>query len=159
MPIPNIREYSPKDAAALRRCIVELQEFERTIDPKLPPGEEMADGYLASIHARCREANGKIFVAELDDSVVGFAAVLAQEKFTEPDEPLGTYAFISDLVVLSQYRRHGIGRQLLDHAEAFARAAGAREIRIGVLALNMAARKLYRSAEFMPHLEVFVKRW
>ena len=127
--------------------------------PNFRGGEDMADEYLESIHVRCREANGKIFVAEQDNLVVGFAAVMSQEKFTEPDEPLGTYALISDLVVLSQYRRHGIGKQLLEHAERFAKAAGAKEIRIGVLALNTGARKLYRSAEFMPHLEVFVKRW
>ena len=33
-----IREYRPADAPAARQCIVMLQEFARTNDPRLPPG-------------------------------------------------------------------------------------------------------------------------
>jgi ribosomal protein S18 acetylase RimI-like enzyme len=154
-----IRVYRQDDAPAVRRCVLELQEFERTIDPRLRPGEEMADRYWESIQARCAEANGRVFVAEQDGSVVGFVAVLAGERFTELDDPPGTYALVTDLVIQSSHRGRGIGRQLIQHAEAFARGAGATELRIGVLAENTVARQLYRSAGFVPHLEVFVKRW
>jgi ribosomal protein S18 acetylase RimI-like enzyme len=155
----HIRDYQPDDASALRQCVVALQEFERTMDPRLRPGESMADAYCEQIHARCRDADGRIFVAEQNGIVVGFVAVLAHETFKELDEPAGSYAFISDLVVLAPYRRRGIGRKLLERAEAFARAEGARELRIGVLARNDQARRLYLAAEFTPHLEIFSKRW
>lgn len=154
-----VREYCQTDAAALRQCVVELQEFERTIDPRLQPGDTMAVAYCEHIHARCLAAGGKVFVAELGDAVVGFVAVLAHEPFTELDDPPGTYALITALVVLAPHRRCGIGRQLLERAEAFAQAAGAPELRIGVLAKNEAARQLYLAAAFLPHLEVFAKRW
>jgi len=154
-----IRVYREEDATAVRRCVVELQEFERSIDPRLRPGEEMADRYWESIRARCAEANGRVFVAEQDGTVVGFVAVLAAQRFTELDDPPGTYAFVTDVVIQASHRGRGIGRQLLQHAEAFARGAGATELRIGVLAENTVARRLYRSAGFVPHLEVFVKRW
>jgi ribosomal protein S18 acetylase RimI-like enzyme len=154
-----IRAYQPADAGRLRACVVALQEFERAIDPRLRPGEAMADAYCEQLHARCRASDGRVFVAEQDGTVVGFVAVLAREPFTELDDPPGTYAFVTDLVVLSDYRGHGTGRQLLDRAEAFARAAGAPELRIGVLADNLAARTLYLSADFVPHVEVFTKRW
>jgi GNAT superfamily N-acetyltransferase len=139
--------------------LVELQEFERTIDPRLRPGEAMADAYWENIQARCNETNGQVFVAEQDGVVVGFIAILATEPFTELSEPPGTYALVTDVVVLPSHRGRGIGAQLLQHAEAFARAAGATELRIGVLARNAVARKLYRGAGFVPHLEVFIKRW
>ena len=154
-----IRVYRQEDAPAVRRCVVELQEFERTIDPRLRPGEEMADGYWENVRARCTEANGRVVVAEQDGAVVGFLAVLTAEPFTELDDPPGTYALVTDVVIQSSHRGRGIGRQLLQHAEAFARAAGATELRIGVLAENTVARQLYRSVGFVPHLEVFVKRW
>lgn len=74
-----IREYQPEhDTPRLHECVVELQEFERTIEPALPAGTTMADAYLAYILERCREYHGKVFVAEVDDQVVGF--VFAMEK-------------------------------------------------------------------------------
>ena len=62
-------------------------------------------------------------------------------------------------MVRSPYRGRGIGRQLLQRAEKFVRDAGARELRIGVLADNVGARHLYLASAFVPHLEIFVKRW
>jgi GNAT superfamily N-acetyltransferase len=154
-----IRDYMETDAAALRQCVVAMQDFERTIDSRLRPGEEMADRYCERIHHRCLEAEGRVFVAEAEGGVVGFVAVLAREPFTELDEPPGHHALISDLVVLHPYRGRGIGRQLLQRAEAFALGTGASELRIGVLAQNDAARRLYLDTAFVPYLEIFVKRW
>ena len=154
-----IREYRPADAPHLRQCVVALQEIERGIDPRLRPGETMADAYCARIHARCREADGHVLVAELDGAVVGFVAVLTREMFTELYDPPGSYAYVTDLVVLAPYRHRGIGRALLERAEALALAAGAPELRIGVLARNVAARRLYLAADFAPHVEILTKRW
>lgn len=154
-----IRAYHDSDVAALRRCVVVLQDSERAIDPLLLPGVVMADRYCERIHVRCRDAVGQIFVAEEDSVVVGFVTILTRESFTELDDPPGHYALITDLVVLEPYRRCGIGRQLLTKAEAYAKQAGATELRIGVLANNGPARRLYLDVGFQPHLEVFTKRW
>ena len=51
----------------------------------------MADAYCARIHARCREADGHVLVAELDGAVVGFVAVL-----TRDDSPLQFWAILSE---------------------------------------------------------------
>jgi GNAT superfamily N-acetyltransferase len=154
-----IREYQDGDTAALRHCVVVLQDSERAIDPRLLAGEVMADAYCERIRARCRETEGTIFVAEESSLVVGFATVLAREPFTELDDPPGHYALIADLVVLEPYRGRGIGRQLLERAEAYARQAGATELRIGVLSGNRTARRLYLDVGFQPHLELLTKRW
>ncbi len=154
-----IREYENGDAAALRQCVVVLQDAEREIDPRLLPGEVMADAYCERIHARCRETAGKIFVAEESSRVLGFSTILAREPFTELDDPPGHYALITDLVVLEPYRGGGIGHQLLERAEAYARQAGATELRIGVLSGNRTARRLYLDVGFQPHLELLTKRW
>ena len=154
-----IRDYRESDAAALRGCVVVLQDAERAIDPLLLPGETMADRYCQRIHERCREAAGCVFVAEDESAVVGFVTVLAREPFVELDDPPGHYALITDLVVLDSHRGRGIGRQLLERAEVYAKQAGATELRIGVLTNNRAARRLYLEAGFQPHLEVLTKRW
>jgi len=154
-----IRDYQHSDAAALRRCVVVLQETERAIDPLLVPGETMADRYCGRIHERCREAAGRVYVAEEENAVVGFVTVLAKEPFMELDDPPGHYALITDLVVLESHRGRGIGRRLLERAEVYAKQAGATELRVGVLTNNRTARRLYLDVGFQPHLEIFTKRW
>jgi GNAT superfamily N-acetyltransferase len=154
-----IRPYRPDDASAVRHCVTELQEFERVLDPRLRPGQAIADDLCERMHAWCREAEGRLFVAEQDGTVVGFVCVLAREPFTDLDDPPGTYALVTDLIVLPPWRGRGIGRRLLESAEMFARNAGAREFRIGVLSRNLAARRLYLAAGFQPHVEIFAKRW
>jgi hypothetical protein len=77
-----IREYTAEDEPTIRRCVVAIQEFERTIDPRLLPGEEMADQYCRQIHAQCAKLAACLFVDEDDGVVVGFVAVLSREPFT-----------------------------------------------------------------------------
>ena len=112
------------------------------IEPQLRSGEEMVDQYYSELHARCRKSDGRVFIAEEDGVVVGFAAVLSRERFTELDEPPGEYALVTDLVVLEPSRGRGIGRRLLQRAEAFVREVCTNELRIGVRSKNEAARRL-----------------
>jgi ribosomal protein S18 acetylase RimI-like enzyme len=153
-----IRHYREDDASPVRSCIVELQEFERGIDDRLRPGDAMADEYLDHMLVQCREHTGIILLAECDGAVAGFATVLARVPFTALDDPPGEYALVSDLVVRHRFRRRGIGAALLREAEAYARAAGASELRVGVLSENRAAGRLYRGAGFAPYLETLAKR-
>jgi ribosomal protein S18 acetylase RimI-like enzyme len=142
-----IRECDPvRDRSGLRACVVELQDFERNIEPTLPKGEEMADRYLAHMLRRCADGTGRIYVAEADGLIVGFVGVLAR-VVPEPDESQA-YAYVSDLVVLPPYRRRGLGQALLERAEAYARREGARTLRVGVLARNDGAGRLYRRLGF-----------
>ncbi len=153
-----IRHYEPsRDRDQLRACIVELQDFERALEPRLPRGEEMADQYLVFMLERCARTSGRVFVAEVDHTVVGFVAVLANVSPEEPDEDRAPYAYVSDLVVRSAYRRRGLGRALLEHAEWFALGAGATLLRVGVLARNDGARRLYASMGFGDYTVQLIK--
>jgi uncharacterized protein (TIGR00290 family) len=152
-PIPvRVGECVAREAAALHACFVELQDFERALEPAQPPGAEAAAPYLELLFARCAARRGAIFVAELGSRVVGFVAVQAHVPHEEPDDPPGTYALVSDLVVLPEGRRGGTGRALLEHAEAFARAEGARIVRLEVVASNAGARALYAAAGYRERL-------
>ena len=154
-----IRTYVPdRHQGQLRACIVALQDFEHGLEPALPRGEDMADAQLAFLVERCSRRSGRLFVAEVDGAVVGFVGVLARVPPGEPDEDVKPYAYISDLMVLAPYRRRGIGRALLDHAEEFVRAQGANMLRVGVLAKNGIARDLYQSCGFADYHVQLAKR-
>ena len=139
-----IREYAGEsDREQLRECIVELQDYERALEPCLPQGEVMADDYLRFLLRRCDECSGKVLLAVVDGALAGFVCVLTRVSPAEPDEAPLEYAYISDLLVKAAYRGRGIGQRLLGEAEILARSTGARQLRVGVLARNRAARELY----------------
>jgi GNAT superfamily N-acetyltransferase len=151
------RAYREDDKSAIHACIVELQDYERRIDPRLRPGPEMAADYFTQMLDRCRNYAGRVFVVECNGQVAGFATILARVPFQELDEPPGEYALVSDLVVLESFRRRGYGTALLRAAERYAVEQGAGELRIGVLSANQQARRLYLEAGFHQHIEVLMK--
>ena len=143
-----VRAYEERDAADLEACFVELQEFERRLDPLLVEGASVARRYLEYMFARCAETGGAVYVAEEGGRAVGFVSVWARVRSRGIEEREYEYAHVSDLVVLRAHRGRGLGRALLQRAEEHARAAGAKILRLGVLAGNESARGLYRSFGF-----------
>ena len=149
------RELDPdKDLDGLRACVVELQDFEVQLYTRLPPGSEVADKCVAHMLEQCEKCTGKIIVADVDGQLAGFVTVLTQVRSDEPDDGDMVYGLISDLAVLTSFRSLGIGTKLLAVAEEFARSEGVEWLRIGVLAGNQVAEKLYASLGFSPwHIE------
>ena len=149
----RIRDYDPaRDAAGLRACFAELQEYERALDPTLLPAEEIAEPYLERMLERCQTWRGRVFVAEHEGCVAGFVCVWARVPQEELDQDPRAYAYVSDLAVTARQRGRGIGRELLRRAEEYARQEGAPTLGIGVLASNTGALDLYHELGFVEHL-------
>lgn len=143
-----IREFEAADAEQVERCFVELQNFERRIEPRRVDGERVAKKYLAYMFDRCAQTRGKVFVLEADGRVVGFVSVWAKVKANGWVNEESEMAYVSDMVVLSEYRGRGWGRALLRRAEDYALEQGATMLGIGVLAENVGARRLYNDFGF-----------
>lgn len=126
-------------------CVIELQDFERGLDPRLPAGAEIVDEYVPWMLERCRQCNGKVIVAELDGVVAGFATILTKVRSEEIDDGPVEFGLVGDLVVSAGYRHHGIGTALLEASESFARANDVKWLRIGVLANNTVADRMYEA--------------
>lgn len=144
----KIRRFRPEDAAGVAGCIVELQNYERAIDERVLPGEAVRGWYLDHLLEICAAQDGTLFVAEVEDGVVGFAAVQRRVSNDDVDECDYDFALISDLGVNERHRGQGIGRALIAACEAFAREAGMRWLRIAVLGRNAVARGLYERCGF-----------
>ena len=144
-----IRKFAARtDVPRLRQCLIELQNFERALDPRLPSGEDIVDAYIPDMLQRCRECNGTVLVAEVDDHVVGYVTIMAKVSSEEIGAGDVEFGLVTDIVVLQSYRGTGLGKELLAAAEAYARANGVKWLRIGALAANDAARTMYSSMGF-----------
>ncbi len=104
----SIREYNPRiDKKAVIALIMELQDSEKSFNPRLPSGVEVAKPYFAWMMKRCQKYDGKIFVAEEEGEVIGFISVFGRMKYTDPDDYPHDYPFVEDLVVHAPYRGRG----------------------------------------------------
>ncbi len=154
----RIREFDPlRDHDAVRSCAIELQDFERGLDPRIPSGEQIADRYLDLMFRRCAEFDGVVLVAEVDGAVSGFVSVWTRYRSSEPNDGPAEHGYVSDLVVSEKHRGRGIGRALLRAAEARSRQAGVDTLRVSVKASNTGALSLY-SAEGFENLEIYLEK-
>jgi ribosomal protein S18 acetylase RimI-like enzyme len=144
-----IREYeAERDAPGVRACWIELQEFERALDARVPAGSASVEEYLDRLFARCRACDGRLFVAERDGELLGFVSVLAAMRSEEPDDDPTPYAYVTDLVVLPDHRGGGLGRALLTRAERYARERGTASLRLRVKGGNQHARAYYATSGY-----------
>jgi GNAT superfamily N-acetyltransferase len=104
----TIRDAERRDSPALARLLGQLG---------YPAGEDDVIRRLERIEASPAD---RLFVAELDGSVVGFAGIHVSPSLEHDRDA----AKVSAIVVDEAHRRRGVGRALLDAVEAEARRRG-----------------------------------
>ena len=92
--------------------------------------------------------DSEIFVAEVAGKLAGLAEVYVRQDADDATLVRHRYAEFQSLMVLSSFRRNGIGTQLVGVARQWAREKGATEMRLGVWEFNEAARAFYETVGF-----------
>lgn len=90
-------------------------------------------------------ADTEVFVAEADDGTsAGFIHLTTSSDYYTG----GMMAHVADIVVTSAAEGHGVGRALLEHAEAWARQRGFTMLTLNVFIANQRAREVYARAGY-----------
>src|ERR1051325_2853820 len=137
----EIRKYRLNDIPFIIKLLTELQEAENAVEPNRLTGVTAAKSYFEKIQKLLKKKNGKLFVAEQEDSVVGLIILFIETN--DIIETPGKHLYISDIVVKKDYRQKEIGMQLVKKAEDYARKHNIPEIRMTSLVKNIAALNLY----------------
>jgi GNAT superfamily N-acetyltransferase len=152
-----VRPYDrARDLDALRALNVEHQDFSRSLEPSWPDGETVVDDYVAYLDREVATRDGCVFLAEVEGQIAGFVCVVSATRNDSPDDP-AVFAWVHDIFVRAAHRRRGVATALMAAAEAFVRARGARELRLGVIDRNAGARVLYQRLGFRDYLRVLTK--
>jgi len=127
-----IREYKSEDREAIERCIFEFHEGERVINPHYwVSSENIAKPYFDYLTKKTTEGDGKIFVVEIDDKVVGYVAVRIETE-DSPRVVQKKRGYVSNIVVLKDFQGKVLGGALLKRAEEFSKENSATYIYLDV---------------------------
>jgi GNAT superfamily N-acetyltransferase len=142
----------------LRACTIELQDFEHALDPRLPTGSDIVDEYVPQMLMRCKDCDGKIFLAEVGGEIAGYVTILTKVSSGELEDGDIEYGLVADLLVRKNHRGSGIGRKLLVAAESYARNHDVKWLRIAALSGNRPAVEMYNSMGFSKMFVEFEKK-
>jgi len=137
----TVRRAEPGDAAALVALGSEVgrepEGWLITSNGWRGVGDERR--YLRALR---RYPHAAVFVAEADGRIVGRLS-LARDR-----HPASSHVADLGLMVAAPYRRHGIGRALLEAAVEWARETGVRKLELHVFPHNEPAIRLYEGFGF-----------
>jgi ribosomal protein S18 acetylase RimI-like enzyme len=128
--LPNLlRPFRPADAPALVAILRET--FADTWAPQMSAERVAAHGIADKSAGYVREKGAAFLIAEIDGVVAGFVHWEA--------------GFVNALHIAASMRRRGVGRALMEAAEAAMRAAGETRARLETDTFNVGSQALYRS--------------
>ncbi|HKA90124.1 MAG TPA: GNAT family N-acetyltransferase [Haliangiales bacterium] len=149
-PIESVRVRPAVEADYDALCALwrEMDELHARLLPSYFRRPRHAAKTPAELAKLLRSASEAIRVAEVDGSVVAFLHVQLYD--TPPAETLTPRrrAHVETLVVAAEARLRGIGRRLMEEAEAWGRDRGAVELVLTVWAGNDDAEEFYRRLGF-----------
>ena len=136
----TIRPAGLADVAAIAALLPELASFDI---PKGRTPKDLWAGDLDNLHdwAAGKKPQCMVSVAHSGDEILGFTIVSLRAELLS-GEPS---AHLEAIVVAQAARGTGVGRALLNHVEANAKAQGARSITLHVFGNNTNARAVYRN--------------
>lgn len=153
-----VRVARDADRPALVRLMGVLNEFEAAIEDNRADASA-AESHLDWVNGEIAAQGGVTLVAEEGGSVVGFLSFAFEEDpgtFVRPEHR--RHALIWDISVDEDARGKGVGRALLEAAEAHTKAAGIGEIRLYVLESNARAQRIYDAAGYRTYERLMAKR-
>ena len=106
------------------------------------------EGASRFYRSRFETADSAVFVAEIDNEVVGFAYV--ERDPLNYAELLEKGAWLHDIYVEEHARTEGAGKGLINAAAEAAKKMGAEKLLLSVAAKNAAAQKVFEKAGFRP---------
>lgn len=148
----------PDEAPLLKQFIDKLQAVEHAVEPDRRVDDTVADEYLVQLLGTVAEQDGRIFVAEVDGTVVGWLVTYVGEDAIYVRAEDRTYGYMAELFVEEPFRRQRVAHALLATAEVDFAARGLHTLEIGVLAGNAAARAAFEAMGYRPYSLALRKR-
>lgn len=152
----SIRRATEADYARLNALFEELDEHHRKALPQVfrkPDGPSRTQDFLSGAIA---DQNAVIYIAENQDGIIGL--VYAYVRII-PESPIRIPCRVGEvdqIVVRQGYRRHGVGKALMEMVDQWAGRMKLDRLELSVWNFNKEARDFYRELDYQP---AFIRLW
>lgn len=155
-----IRRAEARDREAMISLMGALHDSEAALESNRAKGEASAESHLIHVLGEMERLGGDCLVTEVAGQVEGFLVYTIEEDpgtFVKPERR--RHGLLWDISVGAGMRGRGIGRRLVEAAEAALKAQGVTEMRLYVLAANKRAQALYRELGYGDYELFMAKRF
>lgn len=140
-----IRPARDEDIATIGLMWEKLAQFHHLIDPALPPAARGGGKvYARRLSSRMNDPHTRIFVAELENLLIGYALAVIVDVIPDMFIQENT-GFLADIYVDDAYRRQGVGRALVSSVSAWLNENGVRGYEWYVAEQNSAGKRFWES--------------
>lgn len=140
----KIRQAKPDDWQTIQSLNAEVFTNDKDNDPDMDQNWPFSDFGIKYYQKLANGTYGHCFIAEIDNSVVGYVA-LAKKTFGYRNSK---YLEIENIGVSYKYRSKGIGKELMRKVEDFAREQRYHKLYVQAFWGNTKAVKYYKSNGF-----------
>lgn len=145
----NVRPATIDDMDALLGLQAEIHEMHVEAEPQRyrRAGSEVVRARFCELLA----ADGaEIFVVDDGDAVLGYLVATQERRDGHPLARPRTFVLVDAISVSSRARRRGVGRRLMEAAQAYAERLGVEGVELTVRAFNTEAIAFYESLGYAP---------
>lgn len=140
-----IRPAVASDAVVIGKLWEQLLAYHQKLDDDMPRASlHGGEIYARNIRDRIEDSHTRVYVAEVDGQVVGYALGLVVDRVPEMFEPEAG-GFLADIFVEEAYRGQGIGRGLVSALRDWFKQQGLNYFEWHVTAENTSALRFWES--------------
>lgn len=148
MPYPNVRRAQPADQSTVGDLWIQLLKEQEALEDRFGVAEDARDRWSNDFSLWLEDETYRVYVAESDDDIVGFAT--AHRWGPPPIYAESSEVYLNEVYVRPDERREGWGTQLVSAVRDWTKRIGARRLRFNVLAANEAARSFWTALDARP---------
>ena len=150
----NVRRAREEDLSRIVELISRLKRLNNEFDPLLKPIDNLEEEVEEYVRELLSDSRSLVLVVDVGGKVEGvLTSRIIDRRFYEPR----LVGQISDIYVMPEYRRLGVGSTLISHAERELKSMGAEIIVAEFPVKNVIAEGFYKKLGFREVTGVFAK--
>lgn len=141
----SIRKASKEDLDIILELNKNLFSYETQFNREYNQEWTYSDIGKSYFQKRIENDASIVLLAEVDKKVVGYLVAFIDSY---PFRSVNPIAEIENMFIEEKYRKHGIGKKLIDETKTIAQKRGAKRIKVAAFAQNSPAIHFYRTCGF-----------